>query len=736
MMSLAQILVLWLGLKWWEDHEKRPTAGPLLVAVYVMWLCVGLHLGVGMMGLPLLVLVGLVDRRAALVFAMPLLSVLGVVWGLEKMVGVVLLLTAITFFFYAVQRKLDWMVWLGSTAAAVWGMVPAFGDANFSWGTGAIAAASVAVPLALLARRTREGKVIALALVLMAVGYSTHVYLPIRAAQHPAINEGNPSTWASLRALLEREQYGHTSMFQRRAPLGAQLDKEFWRYWKRQWPIAPSPRPGSPAAQPIEPRAYQFMLPLLLGLLGGWWQRRERVSFLMMLTLLGFSTVGMIAFLNFTDHEVRDRDYFFTTGYHVYAIWIGMGVAWLVGWVRESFADPSQRRIATAAAAILLALQPFLLMRNLWYTHDRRGNYVAHDYAYDMLAPLAPGSYVFTNGDNDTFPLWYMQEVENFRRDVRVVNLSLLNTDWYIEQLRDQEPRVPIRLDDATIRVLGEGAVQDSAGRYVLTNQYMVAHIVGQSQKPGGGWTQQPYFAVTVPEHMGLESHFTLEGLVYRVNRDTLQGQLDEPVTRHALYEVFKYRGLFLADGSWDTRVYKDENAAPLSRNFAAAHLQLAFHYRRRGEMNRAIAEMERVTRMFPDYADVLIPLGGFYMDQGDTARALALFEKLAASSPTNPEVRYSYGLTLVFKGKLEQALHEFDAAIALDPNYNSAYYAAYYCLNQFGQHDRALGYIQRWVDGHPNDRQAQQMLEGARGKVTRPPSSQPLPRPPQPNLP
>lgn len=736
MMSLAQILVLWLGLKWWEDHEKRPTAGPLLVAVYVMWLCVGLHLGVGMMGLPLIVLVGLVDRRAALVFAMPLLSVLGLVFGLEKMVGGVLLLSAVTFFVYAAQQKLGWIVWLGSAAAAVWGMVPAFGDANFSWGTGAIAAASVAVPLTLLARRTREGRVIALALALMAVGYSTHLYLPIRAAQHPAINEGDPSTWTSMRALLEREQYGHTSMFERRAPLAAQLDKEFWRYWKRQWPIAPSPRPGSPTARPIEPRAYQFMLPLLLGLLGGWWQRRERMSFAMTLTLVAFSTAGMVAFLNFTDHEVRDRDYFFTTGYHVYAIWIGMGVAWLVGWVRESFADPRHRRIATATAVALLALQPLLLMRNLWYTHDRRGNYVAHDYAYDMLAPLVPNSYVFTNGDNDTFPLWYMQEVENFRRDVRVVNLSLLNTDWYIRQLRDHEPRVPIRLDDATVRVLGEGAVQDSAGRYVLTNQYMVGHIVGQSQKPGGGWTQQPYFAVTVPEHMGLESHFSLEGLVYRVNRDTLQGQVDERTTRHSLYNVFKYRGLFLADGSWDPRVYKDENAATLSRNFAAAHLQLAFYYRRRGDMAQAVAEMERVARMFPDYADVLIPLGGFYMDQGDTARALALFEKLAANTPDNPEVRYSYGLTLVFKGRLDQALHEFDAAIALDPNYNSAYYAAFYCLNQSGQHDRALGYIQRWVEGHPNDSQAQQMLESQRGRMTRPPSSQALPRPPQPNLP
>jgi len=264
----------------------------------------------------------------------------------------------------------------------------------------------------------------------------------------------------------------------------------------------------------------------------------------------------------------------------------------------------------------------------------------------------------------------------------------------------------------------------------------MVGHIVSESQKPGGGWIQQPYFAVTVPEHMGLESHFTLEGLVYRVNRDTLQGQLDEPVTRRSLYEVFKYRGLFLADGSWDPHVYKDDNASTLSRNFAAAHLQLGFYYRRRGELHRAVAEFERVARMFPGYADVLIPLGGFYMDMGDTARAIALFEKLATNAPGNPEARYSYGLTLVFKGKVEQALHEFDAAIALDPNYNSAYYAAYYCLNQFGQRDRALNYIERWVQLHPNDAQARQMLDAARGRPQQSPPSQALPRPPQPNLP
>src|SRR5262249_24566665 len=199
----------------------------------------------------------------------------------------------------------------------------------------------------------------------------------------------------------------------------------------------------------------------------------------------------------------------------------------------------------------------------------------------------------------------------------------------------------------------------------------------------------------------------------------------DEATTRHALYEVFKYRGLYLADGSWDPKVYKDENSSTLSRNFAAAHLQLAFYYRKRGQIPKAVAELERVSRMIPDDADVLIPLGGFYMDAGDTTKALQLFERLSRLAPDDPEVRYSYGLTLVFKGQTERALHEFDAAISLDPNYSSAYYAAYYCLQQSGQRDRSLKYIQDWVDRHPSDTQARQMLESQRGTQRPPPGAQ-----------
>src|SRR5262249_7041962 len=117
LMSTAQILVFWLGLRWWEEHEKKPTAGPLLLCVCRMWLSVGLHLGVAIMGLPLMVLVALKDRRAAVVFAMPLLSSLFVTMGLERMAGAVLVLGTLTFAIYAWQKKLNgWVAAAGAVA--------------------------------------------------------------------------------------------------------------------------------------------------------------------------------------------------------------------------------------------------------------------------------------------------------------------------------------------------------------------------------------------------------------------------------------------------------------------------------------------------------------------------------------------------------------------------------------------------------------------------------------------
>ena len=561
--------------------------------------------------------------------------------------------------------------------------------------------------MVVLALRHREGRVLLLSLFLMVVGYSTHLYLPIRAAQHPAVNEGAPATWDKMRDLLERKQYGEMHLLPRRGDfVKTQLDKEFWRYFKRQWPLWP------------DERLWTAILPILLGLLGGVWQmRRDFKGFALTFVFLGLSTAGMIVFLNFSDHEVRDRDYFFQSGFHAYAIWIGLGVAWLVQWVRESFAEASSQRMATIATCGLLALQPALMLRTLWHTHDRSGNYIARDYAYNMLATLAPNSFIFTNGDNDTFPLWYIQQVEDFRKDVRIVNLSLLNTDWYIRQLRDEEPRIPIALDDRTIDQLGAGAFQDEKGNIIYTNEFMVHHIMDQCQTPTG-WKKQPYFAVTVPQDFGYGSRFLQKGIVQQVMFDSTKAGLDLEATHKALYETYKYRGLLTADGSWDPKVYKDDNAQNLSKNYAFAHMQLAQAYRRANDFPHAIAEMERVSRMFPDWIEIQLPLGGIYLAAGDSAKAWAFYDGLVQRVPGSAEAHYYRGASLGYRGKPSEAVAEFETAIRLDPDYGYAYYDLFGTLWETGRREEAVQALEKWVERHPDDRQSQMRLSEARAQL------------------
>jgi tetratricopeptide (TPR) repeat protein len=139
--------------------------------------------------------------------------------------------------------------------------------------------------------------------------------------------------------------------------------------------------------------------------------------------------------------------------------------------------------------------------------------------------------------------------------------------------------------------------------------------------------------------------------------------------------------------------VYKDENASTLSRNYAAAHLQLAMHYRDQNRLPEAIVEMERVERMFPDFVGAFIPLGKMYMEDGDTAKAHQLFTRLVQRHPENPDAHFHYGVTSMYE-------------------YFYAYVAAYSLLMEQGRREQALSYLQHWLDRHPEDQQVRATLE------------------------
>ncbi|MBN1252775.1 MAG: DUF2723 domain-containing protein [Bacteroidales bacterium] len=179
-----------------------------------------------------------------------------------------------------------------------------------------------------------------------------------------------------------------------------------------------------------------YMLPLILGFLGMifMYQRRPK-QFIIVLLLFVLTGLAIVIYLNQTPYQPRERDYAYAGSFYAFAIWIGIGVLGISNFLKKYISGNSS---AIIAATISLLLVPGVLLSENWADHDRSGRYTARDLAKNYLNSCAPNSILFTYGDNDTFPLWYVQEVEGYRTDVRVVNLSLLGTDWYINQMRQR----------------------------------------------------------------------------------------------------------------------------------------------------------------------------------------------------------------------------------------------------------------------------------------------------------
>lgn len=206
-----------------------------------------------------------------------------------------------------------------------------------------------------------------------------------------------------------------------------------------------------------------FMLPLLLGIIGLLWQalythnsdpRRGIEQFWVVFFLFFMTGIAIVLYLNQTPGQPRERDYAFAGSFYAFAIWIGLGVPAIASSIRDFMARLKDKKASKAAdeaakaerrdsmtwaaavpAIIVGIFVPLQMVSQTWDDHDRSNRYTTRDFGMNYLASVGPNAIIFTNGDNDTFPLWYAQEVEGFRTDVRVVNLSYLTTDWYAHNL-------------------------------------------------------------------------------------------------------------------------------------------------------------------------------------------------------------------------------------------------------------------------------------------------------------
>ena len=199
-----------------------------------------------------------------------------------------------------------------------------------------------------------------------------------------------------------------------------------------------------------------YCLPLLLGLIGLFWQawrgKRGIQQFWVVFFLFFMTGLAIVIYLNQTPSQPRERDYAYAASFYAYAIWCGLGVLALYDWARKLKVAPV---LSASVISLVCLLVPIQMASQTWDDHDRSGRYTCRDFGQNYLNSLQQkgNPIIFTNGDNDTFPLWYNQEVEGVRTDTRVCNLSYLQTDWYIDQMRRpayNSPSVPIswpRLD-------------------------------------------------------------------------------------------------------------------------------------------------------------------------------------------------------------------------------------------------------------------------------------------------
>ncbi|MDE2872625.1 MAG: DUF2723 domain-containing protein [Gemmatimonadota bacterium] len=302
------------------------------------------------------------------------------------------------------------------------------------------------------------------------LGLSIHLFLPIRSGLGPVINEAQPTcqnigeavasvvTYGNagcedLSGALKRKQYEKPPVSERQAPLASQVGN-WLQYFDWQWARSLSPTDSTFGSARI-PLTALFIGLGILGILEHY--RRDRASWVYFLSLFAVLSAGLVYYLNFkygysmplpegeelrramqeanadTSRdlaEVRERDYFFVVGFSVWGLLAGIGITSL--WDRAT--RKSGRSLAATSPVLALALVP-LVLNFSWAS--RRGDYAARDWAHNLLMSVEPYGILFTNGDNDTFPLWYLQEVEGIRRDVTVAVTSYLNTDWYVKQLRD-----------------------------------------------------------------------------------------------------------------------------------------------------------------------------------------------------------------------------------------------------------------------------------------------------------
>ena len=305
-----------------------------------------------------------------------------------------------------------------------------------------------------------------------------------------------------------------------------------------------------------------YALPLLLGLVGMLWQWREgregKQQFLVVMLLFLMTGLAIVVYLNQTPLQPRERDYAYAGSFYAFAIWIGMGVGMVSEKVRvKRVKYASALTVFTAVACLLVPLQ---MASQTWDDHDRSGRYTCRDFGANYLNSLQREGHpiILTNGDNDTFPLWYNHEVEGVRTDTRDCNLEYLQTDWYIDQMKRpayDSPALPIsfrhedyqegRMEYLPINIdsinIGSATISLKGKKGLYKNELMVLEMLSQAN-----WERPIYSSISMgTDNLSfLHDHLVLEGLAYRISPEATGLRVDVERLYDNMMHRFRYGGL------------------------------------------------------------------------------------------------------------------------------------------------------------------------------------------------
>jgi len=817
--AFMMTLLAWVGLVWYDHRTERRSDWLLLLLIYLCGLGVGFHLGSLLVYPAFFAMVWLAADRQLPVLDLTIVSI-----------GLALFLASTTYVTdLGVLTTLVVLYGLGCVLRAAWPAIMRAGGGGQDQPTWR--------PFALYG------------LLLFLVGLSVHAMLLIRAGAtpEPAINQTVPSDFETLMSVLRREQYPPINPLERQAPLAFQFGY-FYDFLMRQWTFLPH------AGSRLLEQGSVLVGPILLAILGlAHTVRRARpVAWLLVLAYF-INADGLTLYLNFTDHEVRERDYFYFAAFLFGSVFIGLGAAALLRWTsgplgrslgqleNESDEPPARRAfnlggfvirllIAVAATMVLLVLVPreskatwagllvfggvfvgMLVARLLdarssgegdkawndrdwiwrlgtgaglvgasavglmvlmlfappvdrgfvlavymavlfgtilpygerlagprpsprptlptavrvdplssvaalalvivaalpligltsprahakWFTHDRHDNTIAYEYAYNILAGLDENAIVFTNGDNDTFPIWYLQEVEHFRRDVTVVNLSLVNLAWYVKQLKRLENPVALGYSDAEIDELKPKLFRDRETRQVSVvpvREYVVRDIIETNRMQG---RQRPvFFAVTIPrENMAIYfPYLQMEGLAYRLTEQEGKDGMPGTDPDRLLANIFgAYQLGAVTDGDDVERQARFREAAGWFTDRTPAQ-QLTG-----AQPDESIDYLPLLEAVGPNRADVFrSPSTQNLLGNYPASIARAGFTYLTrAEELRQPDGGLAAADTLAYDRYTDKALVAYELALRFDPH-NSLVAAGYYpaLLMERGRVDSALSYL------------------------------------------